>query len=153
MHLEDLPIVDLEVTDERFEGMKFTGTAESIYHEMKALKPELFANETEVDLDLVNGLEKRQSVSIRFLGPGSEEGEANSSTAQLRLVQWSERSCPPVEQLHRRSDLSHESWHLMVRGERLPCLCSCELFPTVRHLPVQQSECPSLRHFIGGHPY
>lgn len=62
MYLEDLPIVDLEVTDERFEGMTFTGTAESIYHEMKDLKPELFENET-TTLDLENALGKRQSVS------------------------------------------------------------------------------------------
>jgi hypothetical protein len=62
MHLEDLPIVDLEVTDERFEGMKFTGTAESIYHEMKGLKPELFENETALETGTT--LDKRQSVSF-----------------------------------------------------------------------------------------
>ncbi|KAH7353893.1 hypothetical protein B0T11DRAFT_300960 [Plectosphaerella cucumerina] len=61
MHLEDLPIVDLEVTDERFEGMKLTGTAESIYHEMKGLKPELFENETALETGTT--LDKRQSLN------------------------------------------------------------------------------------------
>ncbi|KAF4470790.1 hypothetical protein FALBO_2305 [Fusarium albosuccineum] len=58
IHLEDLPIVDLEVTDERFEGMTFTGTAESIVKEMKELKPELFANDTDASPE--SSLEKRQ---------------------------------------------------------------------------------------------
>ncbi|KAH8585491.1 hypothetical protein B0O99DRAFT_748992 [Bisporella sp. PMI_857] len=60
IHLEGLPIVDLEVTDERFEGMTFRSSAESVYNEMKALKPELFANKTEAVLNTAS-LEKRQS--------------------------------------------------------------------------------------------
>ncbi|KAM5344067.1 hypothetical protein ACJ41O_012604 [Fusarium nematophilum] len=60
MHLEDLPVVDLEVVDERFEGMTFHGTAESIYQRMNELKPELFVNETEANADEQGALEKRQ---------------------------------------------------------------------------------------------
>lgn len=63
---EDLPIVDLQVTDERFGDKVFTGTAESIYNQMKAEKPELFANETEISVE-ESSLEKRQgSVSDIF---------------------------------------------------------------------------------------
>ncbi|KAJ3529568.1 hypothetical protein NM208_g8765 [Fusarium decemcellulare] len=61
MDLSDLPIVDLEILDERFKGVTFNGTAESIYKEMKELKPELFTNEKVVASGEVGPLAKRQS--------------------------------------------------------------------------------------------
>ena len=59
MHLEDLPIVDLEVTDDRFEGITFHGTAESVYNQMEELDPDVFANGTGTALD-PRSLEKRE---------------------------------------------------------------------------------------------
>jgi hypothetical protein len=55
-----LPIVDLTVTNEHFPGKTFTGTAESIYEEMKALKPELFQESIEYSISgESSNLEKR----------------------------------------------------------------------------------------------
>ena len=62
-----MPITELRVKDENFGDKVFTGTAQSIYEEMVALKPELFENVT-VDPDSddtsleARGLEKRRSV-------------------------------------------------------------------------------------------
>jgi hypothetical protein len=44
--------VDLEVIDDRLNGIKFNGTIDTIYAEMKALKPELFANNTKIMPDM-----------------------------------------------------------------------------------------------------
>lgn len=63
MHEEDLAIVDLQVNDERFGDKVFTGTAESIYNQMKAEQPNLFSNETETSVEQ-SSLEKRQG-SVR----------------------------------------------------------------------------------------
>ncbi|RYP52640.1 hypothetical protein DL768_002290 [Monosporascus sp. mg162] len=62
MDQEDLPIVDLEVTDDRHEGVTFYGTAQSIYEQIKELDPEAFANVTETSLDSLTAraLEERQ---------------------------------------------------------------------------------------------
>ena len=58
MDTEKLPIVDLTITDpENFPGKTFTGTAESIYNEMKALKPALFADVSVTETSI--SLEKR----------------------------------------------------------------------------------------------
>lgn len=46
--LQDLPIVDMIVTDDRFPDRTFTGTAAKVLAEMIALKPELF-NITSID--------------------------------------------------------------------------------------------------------
>jgi hypothetical protein len=61
MSMENVPIVDLRVTDERFGDEVFRGTAESIYKQMKEKKPELFANETDIsEARGETSLEKRQ---------------------------------------------------------------------------------------------
>ena len=55
---EDVEIVDLKVTDEEhFPGQVFYGTLDSVEEQMKALKPELFANVTETQS--TNTLRKR----------------------------------------------------------------------------------------------
>lgn len=63
---DNIPTVDLTVTDpERFPGKTFKGTAESIYHEMKALKPEYFVNETEpIVTATAAAMAKRQGAPI-----------------------------------------------------------------------------------------
>jgi hypothetical protein len=62
MHLEDLPIVDMQVTDDRFGDKVFTGTVDAVYAQMKAEKPELFADEMPVDAGALSiSLAKRQS--------------------------------------------------------------------------------------------
>ena len=77
--MEGKPIMDLQVTDERFEGMTFSGTTKSIYNEMKALKPEIFTAEIEAAMDAAalnaGVLEKRSSVShILFIYSQPKEG-------------------------------------------------------------------------------
>jgi hypothetical protein len=64
MHLEDLPIVDFQVTDEHFSDQVFAGTAEDVYLQMKELKPQWFTNDTDVSVDWTTpaSLEKRNSV-------------------------------------------------------------------------------------------
>jgi hypothetical protein len=57
--LEDAPIVELKVTNDLFPGRVFTGTAESIYNELKALNPDAVGNVTSVE---TLSLEKRDSV-------------------------------------------------------------------------------------------
>ena len=65
MHLENLPIVDLIVTDEaRFPGATFRGTAESIFKEMKTLNPEVFVNQTDPALLTARSLEQRQGAPV-----------------------------------------------------------------------------------------
>jgi hypothetical protein len=62
MHLEDLPIVDMQVTYDPFGDKVFTGTIDTVYAQMKEEKPELFADETLVDADALSiSLAKRQS--------------------------------------------------------------------------------------------
>jgi hypothetical protein len=62
MHLEDLPIVDMQVTDDRFGDKVFTGTVDTVYAQMRAEKPELFADETPVNAEALSiSLAKRQS--------------------------------------------------------------------------------------------
>lgn len=67
MEDENLPTVDLEVIDDRFEDITFTGTAKSIYEEMKALKPELFADEGDI-AEEAHALAERQG-SVRYILP------------------------------------------------------------------------------------
>ena len=62
--------VDLQVEDERFGDRVFSGTAQAIYEEMIALKPELFvdgklipADGAAVEKRSETELEKRQKVS------------------------------------------------------------------------------------------
>lgn len=90
MSIENVPIVDLRVTDERFGDEVFVGTAESIYNQMKEKKPELFANETDIsEAGAETSLGKRQgSVSepVPFILYPWEQ-YADHDTVQLRLVQ------------------------------------------------------------------
>jgi hypothetical protein len=68
MHLEDLPIVDLKVTDDRFGDEIFTGTIETIYKQMKKSKPELFVNEGVVSVDPLKFSKRQTSVgSLPFV--------------------------------------------------------------------------------------
>lgn len=63
MHLEDLPIVDLQITDPRFGDRVFNGTVEAVYAQMKAEKPELFVDEKPFDMETLPrspSLSKRQ---------------------------------------------------------------------------------------------
>jgi hypothetical protein len=55
----------LQVTSEFFPGVTFSGTAESIYNEMKALNPDSVGNLTSdsMELDGSSSLAKRSSVS------------------------------------------------------------------------------------------
>lgn len=66
--IEGLPIVDLEVTDDRIEGHVFSGTYESAVAEMRAFRPELFAREVEEDESKDDtGLEKRAGAPVSLL--------------------------------------------------------------------------------------
>lgn len=47
MSLDNTVIVDMTVYDDRFPGVAFTGTAESVFQQMKALKPEEFKDDIE----------------------------------------------------------------------------------------------------------
>ena len=66
VEIEGIPIVDLEVEDDRFPGRVFVGTVESVIKQMEQLKPGLFDNATVVpELSSSDSvLEKRQSVSV-----------------------------------------------------------------------------------------
>ncbi|KAH7359963.1 hypothetical protein BKA66DRAFT_223298 [Pyrenochaeta sp. MPI-SDFR-AT-0127] len=44
VHLENLPIVDLEVTDDRFPGLSLHGTVDKVYKELLELHPEAFGD-------------------------------------------------------------------------------------------------------------
>lgn len=58
MHLENLPIVDLQVTNDLFPGVVFNGTVDTIVKELLALNPEAIVNSTEPIIDK-RSLEKR----------------------------------------------------------------------------------------------
>jgi hypothetical protein len=47
MSIDNKVIVDLTVHDDRFPGVAFTGTIESVLEQMKALKPEEFADDVD----------------------------------------------------------------------------------------------------------
>lgn len=47
MSMSNKIIVDLTVTDDRFPGVAFTGTLESVLEQMKALKPEEFVDDVD----------------------------------------------------------------------------------------------------------
>jgi hypothetical protein len=65
---ENMMIVDLVVEDDRFPGLTFSGDAKSIFEEMAALKPEVFAEETS-DVS-TRSLAKRESVCF-YLPPST----------------------------------------------------------------------------------
>jgi hypothetical protein len=59
-----MTLVEMEVTNENFPGRVFKGTAESVYLQMTAEKPELVAEfESGVSAE-TKSLNKRQGVSI-----------------------------------------------------------------------------------------
>jgi hypothetical protein len=66
MSAGNLALGVLEVTDDRFPGVVFTGTAQSVYEEMKALKPEAFPDTdgTDVVRERAVGVVSHQSLSI-----------------------------------------------------------------------------------------
>jgi len=51
--------VEMEVTDDRFPGITFKGTAESVYGQMKALKPEAFTDVNSANLDSADIVKER----------------------------------------------------------------------------------------------
>jgi hypothetical protein len=63
MSIENMNIVDMEVTDDRFPGITFTGTAQLVYEQMKALKPDAFSDD--VDMIEARSLQKRSTVSLQ----------------------------------------------------------------------------------------
>ncbi|KAI9147279.1 hypothetical protein HJFPF1_13318 [Paramyrothecium foliicola] len=81
VNFEGLPIVDLEITDDRFEGVTFKGTVESVYEQMKELKPEIFANETDIEVEEdqpPRSLEARQSINCGWYNnPADRVGNWN----------------------------------------------------------------------------
>lgn len=99
MHDEDLPIVDLQVTDERFGDKVFTGTAESIYNQMRGERPELFANDTEISVEEAS-LEKRQGTVRSNISHTLRNALITwpliDHLVQLRVVQQPQRPCGTV---------------------------------------------------------
>jgi hypothetical protein len=66
--IEGLPIVDLEVIDDRIDGRVFSGTHESAVAEMKTFRPELFAREVEEDESKDDtDLDKREGAPVSIL--------------------------------------------------------------------------------------
>ena len=61
----NIVLVELEVADDRFPDVTFTGTAESVYEEMKALKPEAFPDTNALDVAQARSLHKRSTVSLQ----------------------------------------------------------------------------------------
>ncbi|KAI4658433.1 uncharacterized protein J4E79_006839 [Alternaria viburni] len=59
---DNIVLVELEVTDDRFPDVTFTGTAESVYEEMKALKPEAFPDTKDSDVAKARSLHKRSTL-------------------------------------------------------------------------------------------
>jgi hypothetical protein len=60
---DDMTIGHLEVTDDRFPGVTFTGTAESVYEQMKALNPRAFSDVDSGDVVRARSVRKRSTVS------------------------------------------------------------------------------------------
>jgi hypothetical protein len=82
-----LTIVDLEVTNDAFPGRVFTGTAQSIYEEIKAEKPELLADIEPLEAGSLS-LEKR-AVSSLHPGPFAP---TLTETYRLSIVAGTETS-------------------------------------------------------------
>nr|XP_036588006.1 uncharacterized protein CTRU02_02018 [Colletotrichum truncatum]KAF6799147.1 hypothetical protein CTRU02_02018 [Colletotrichum truncatum] len=118
--IEDMPIVDLQVIDERFGDQVFSGTYQSAVAQMKALKPELFADETE-DVSVELGLEKRQGAPV-----SCNWGE--------RIGSWNQ-CIDGMVSLGRAGDKC-----LMLFGE-----CIAEVF-----LPTSTPSPPSAKMFLAG---
>jgi hypothetical protein len=64
---DNMAVGNLEVTDNRFPGVTFTGTAQSVNEQMKALKPEAFRNGDNVETVQARSLRKRSSVILQGL--------------------------------------------------------------------------------------
>jgi putative cell wall-binding protein len=67
MSIENMNIMDMEVTDDRFPGITFTGTAQSVYEQMKALKPDAFSDDVDVVMVETRSLQKRSTVNLPSL--------------------------------------------------------------------------------------
>jgi hypothetical protein len=67
MSTDNMAVGNLEVTDDRFPGVTFTGTVQSVKEQMKALKPEAFPNVDNMDIVEARSLRKRSSVISRVL--------------------------------------------------------------------------------------
>lgn len=79
---EQPTVVDLEVTSEFFPGRTFTGTAEAIYHEMKALNPASVGNLTfDEPAESNRALARRSTVSVPLTSMRHDVDVHTSSTA------------------------------------------------------------------------
>ena len=67
MSTDNMAVGNLEVTDDRFPGVTFTGTAQSVNEQMKALKPEALTNVDNIDIVEARSLRKRSSVILQGL--------------------------------------------------------------------------------------
>ncbi|KAH6878758.1 hypothetical protein BKA58DRAFT_436450 [Alternaria rosae] len=63
---DNIALVELEVTDDRFPGVTFTGTGESVFEEMKALKPEAFPNTNALDVAQARSLHRRSTLNCEW---------------------------------------------------------------------------------------
>jgi hypothetical protein len=152
-NIEGLPIVDLEVTDDRIEGRVFSGTYESAIAEMKAFRPEFFALEVEEDESKDDtGLDKREGapVSIFFLlcSLPVECGSRcllNLPVLDQMQLGWAHRQLEPV---HRRHSIPRQSRGQVVRRQA-KLLRSRELLLQLRHVPLQQGMLPDATGLFG----
>jgi hypothetical protein len=64
MAADNIAIGNLEVTDHRFPGFTFTGTAQSVNEQMKTLDPKAFTNVDNVEIVQERSLRKRSIVIL-----------------------------------------------------------------------------------------
>jgi len=61
-----MTIMELEVTDDRFPGITFKGTAKSIHEQMKAINPGAFSDVNVENVVEKLGIEKPSTVSLFY---------------------------------------------------------------------------------------
>ncbi len=119
MSIENMNIMDMEVTDDRFPGITFTGTAQSVYEQMKALKPNAFPDDVDVDTVETRSLQKRSTVSLPSLTVPSSCQQHHTNPpkiAQLRMGHGRRR----IQVLQRRLQLDEapRSRHVLCRSRK-----------------------------------
>ncbi|KAI9148389.1 hypothetical protein HJFPF1_12221 [Paramyrothecium foliicola] len=126
VYLEGLRVVDLEVTDERFPGVTFKGTAESIYKQIEALQPDFFLKEPEVDIDADDdvALEKRQGTAA-IVTLTNEQIKCDWDGDNINAWSWCTEGMTYLRDAGRRGVMCHAGPGDCVR---ISCSHGCGMF-------------------------
>jgi hypothetical protein len=86
MSADNIAIGNLEVTDDQFPSVTFTGTAQSVNEQIKTLEPKAFPDVDNVEIVQAQSLRKRLIVILQCLNRRSLATHTNSVVNRLTVT-------------------------------------------------------------------